>query len=69
VMFLGATAWQYKWPDGVIVKMPAAAYELRERWPVAGTNESDAKTQAEADQTASRAKVHQSYPIAKAGAR
>jgi NADH-quinone oxidoreductase subunit H len=33
VAFLGASLWQFTWPDGLFIKMPAAAYQLRENWP------------------------------------
>jgi NADH-quinone oxidoreductase subunit H len=30
--FLGATWWQYMWPNGMISGLPASAYEVREQW-------------------------------------
>jgi NADH-quinone oxidoreductase subunit H len=33
VCFLGATWWQFMWPNGLVFKTPIAAYELRENWP------------------------------------
>jgi NADH-quinone oxidoreductase subunit H len=33
VCFLGATLWQFQWPNGVFLKSPEAVYELRENWP------------------------------------
>jgi NADH-quinone oxidoreductase subunit H len=35
VCFLGATWWQFMWPNGLILETPVAVYELRENWPVA----------------------------------
>jgi len=35
VCFLGATWWQFTWPNGLVLKAPAAVYELRENWPAA----------------------------------
>jgi NADH-quinone oxidoreductase subunit H len=35
VCFLGATWWQFMWPNGLILKTPLAVYELRENWSVA----------------------------------
>ena len=32
VAFLGATFWQYKWPNGVFIELPASAYEAHEHW-------------------------------------
>jgi NADH-quinone oxidoreductase subunit H len=34
VAFLGATLWQYTWPNGMIFKTSPAAYQVREQWPV-----------------------------------
>jgi NADH-quinone oxidoreductase subunit H len=39
VTFLGATLWQYAWPSGMIFRMKASAYEVREQWP--GTGRAD----------------------------
>jgi NADH-quinone oxidoreductase subunit H len=33
VCFLGATWWQFMWPNGLILKQHTAVYELRENWP------------------------------------
>ena len=35
VCFLGATWWQFMWPNGLLVKTPIAVYQLRENWPEA----------------------------------
>ncbi len=35
VCFLGATWWQFMWPDGLVFKTPLAVFELRENWPAA----------------------------------
>jgi NADH-quinone oxidoreductase subunit H len=31
--FLGATMWQFIWPNGLLLKNSAAVYRLRENWP------------------------------------
>jgi NADH-quinone oxidoreductase subunit H len=33
VCFLGATWWQFTWPNGLWIETPVAVYELRENWP------------------------------------
>ncbi len=33
VCFLGATWWQFMWPNGLVFKTPAAVFALRENWP------------------------------------
>jgi NADH-quinone oxidoreductase subunit H len=33
VCFLGATWWQFMWPNGLFLETPVAVYELRENWP------------------------------------
>jgi NADH-quinone oxidoreductase subunit H len=48
VMFLGATWWQYQWPDRAFFglrPLPLAAFELSENWP--SEQPAEAKTQAE----------------------
>ena len=35
VCFLGATWWQFMWPNGLLLETPVAVYELRENWPEA----------------------------------
>jgi NADH-quinone oxidoreductase subunit H len=35
VCFLGATWWQFTWPNGLWLETPVAVYELRENWPAA----------------------------------
>lgn len=35
VCFLGATMWQFMWPNGLLIKNSPAVYQLRENWPVA----------------------------------
>jgi NADH-quinone oxidoreductase subunit H len=35
VCFLGATGWQFMWPNGLFLETPVAVYELRENWPEA----------------------------------
>jgi NADH-quinone oxidoreductase subunit H len=50
VAFLGATWWQYYWPQKVFFglrDMPPSAYELRERWPEAAGPAPVAEAQAE----------------------
>jgi NADH-quinone oxidoreductase subunit H len=37
VCFLGATWWQFMWPNGLVLETPVAVYELRENWPAAPT--------------------------------
>jgi hypothetical protein len=41
VAFLGATFWQYMWPDGLLFPTNASAYEVRELWPEASGIETD----------------------------
>lgn len=40
VCFLGATWWQFMWPNGLIVRTEIPVHQLRENWPAApvGTN-------------------------------
>jgi NADH-quinone oxidoreductase subunit H len=48
VMFLGATWWQYQWPDRAFFglrPLPVSAFELSENWP--SEQPAEAKTQAE----------------------
>lgn len=33
VCFLGATMWQFIWPNGLILKNSPSVYQLRENWP------------------------------------
>lgn len=35
VCFLGATWWQFMWPNGLLLSNPIAVYQLRENWPEA----------------------------------
>jgi NADH-quinone oxidoreductase subunit H len=35
VCFLGATLWQYQWPDGVVFKLAPADYRVHENWSAA----------------------------------
>jgi NADH-quinone oxidoreductase subunit H len=53
VAFLGATWWQYTWPNGMVFKLPASAYEVHEHWeyppaaaPVKPAAESSARNDA-----------------------
>jgi hypothetical protein len=43
VGFLGATLWQYRYPDGLIIPTAQSAYRVSELWPSATA----AKPQAE----------------------
>jgi NADH-quinone oxidoreductase subunit H len=35
VCFLGATWWQFMWPNGLLVPTEITVYQLRENWPEA----------------------------------
>jgi NADH-quinone oxidoreductase subunit H len=48
VAFLGATTWQYAFPDGLLLKMDKSAYTLRERWPALAAGDEDTAEPAEA---------------------
>jgi NADH-quinone oxidoreductase subunit H len=58
IAFLGATWWQYQWPNGLVIGQSAAAYGVREQWPSAATpaakpaNESSARRGARPDNSA-----------------
>lgn len=54
VAFLGATWWQYMWPNGLILPNSAAAYDVREQWSaVAAPAAAPANPQAALEQRAS----------------
>jgi NADH-quinone oxidoreductase subunit H len=65
VMFLGATWWQYMWPDGLILKMPRSAYELREHWPQEASADPPANVPNDSPtETADRTTDFEAYRIA-----
>ena len=67
VAFLGATWWQFQWPDRAFFGarlLPRSAITLRENWPQTGTDATKSAPAAAANKSARNA-VHESDPLAR----